>query len=173
MLPLQAQSITQTYTHHILSGSHFYGWVNQSPHDSDAAREPQSRNHDPLAKNPTLLTNCAIITNQKQMCMHPNTWLGHQSKDTANKAGVLYQWRTSIMTNEVLCKSDWTAWFYARKNDLPSEKKTTKNTCPTMVFSGLREFLMSMPACWTHRLIIFSTIRSILFLWRCWTLNKR
>ena len=36
MLPLKAQSVTQTHSHHVLSGSHFYGWVNQSPHDSIA-----------------------------------------------------------------------------------------------------------------------------------------
>ena len=37
MLPLKAQNITQTHSHHVLSGSHFYGWVNQSPHDGIAA----------------------------------------------------------------------------------------------------------------------------------------
>ena len=58
MLPLKVQSITQIQSHYVLSGSHFYGRVNQSSHDNIAA--PKASNPQPYLYESYSLTNCAI-----------------------------------------------------------------------------------------------------------------
>ena len=59
MLLLSVQSITQTHSHHVLSGTHFYGLVNQSPHDNIAS--PGDSNLRPFGYESYALTNCAIM----------------------------------------------------------------------------------------------------------------
>ena len=58
MLPLKTQSINRTRSHHVLSGSHFYGWVNQSPNDSTAA--PGASKLWLFGYESYPLTNCTI-----------------------------------------------------------------------------------------------------------------
>ena len=58
MLPLKVQSMTQTHSHRVPSGSNFYGRVNKSPHDGIAA--PGTSNPRPFGYESYALTNCAI-----------------------------------------------------------------------------------------------------------------
>jgi len=71
LLPIKAQSITQSqiHSHDVLSDSHFYGWVNQSPHDSIAA--PGASNLQIFCNESYALTNCAI-TDHKATISQPS-----------------------------------------------------------------------------------------------------
>jgi len=72
MLPLKAQS------NHVLSGSYFYGWVNQSPHDNIAA--PGASNPRPFGYESYVLTNCAITSNEDQRLTIDKLYLNHHKK---------------------------------------------------------------------------------------------
>jgi len=62
ILLCQTQNVIQPHSHHVLSGSHFYGWVNKSPYDSTAA--PRTSNIWPFSYKFYVLTNCAITARQ-------------------------------------------------------------------------------------------------------------
>ena len=61
MLQLKVQSVTRTHSHSVLSGSHFYGRVNQSPHDNIAAH--RALKPRPFGYESYTLTNCTITAN--------------------------------------------------------------------------------------------------------------
>jgi len=60
MLPLKAHSVNQTHSHHVLSDSHFYGWVNSFAYPG--ASDPQPFGYEYYA-----LTNGAITTLMKSL----------------------------------------------------------------------------------------------------------
>jgi len=70
LLPLKVQSDTQTHSHHVLSGSHFDGWVNQLTHGSIALfAAPGASNLWCIVYETYALTNCAITARNANIHM--------------------------------------------------------------------------------------------------------
>jgi len=114
-----------THSHRVLSGTHFYGWVNQSPHDSIAAHG--ASNPRPFGYDSYALSNCAItareISNQSinQSIYFENIHFvysviivnpplpekTHQytsTKTTCHK--IIYQYKSHITANILILKID-------------------------------------------------------------------